>query len=132
MKNIHLTFKTICFAIIFGSVGLIFNFPSFARAETDNEQMCIAKLAGEPDEPQPKSCGEQGKDNRPNSCASLIGGVWVMQHSKCTPNGNGTFTYTHCDGQSTMLIDTSPTGTHLCCSTGTKCREARYVAACLD
>lgn len=133
MKSVLHTFMIVyrfcCFALISFLMALL---NVSAQAEGSDETICVAKVEVEMEQSHPQPCGDLSKDNRANSCATLIGGVWVMQHSKCTANGDGTFTYTHCDGQSTMHIKTSPKGTHLCCSKSNECRDAKYVASCMD
>ena len=104
-----------------------------AHAESAQIKALISQADKKPDQPQPPPCGDQGTDNRPNSCARLIGGVWVLRHSKCTPNGDGTFTYTHCNGAPTLQVESaSGAGTHLCCQKSEQCPDARYIGSCLD
>jgi hypothetical protein len=104
---------------------------SMISAQTEGP-LCMTQAVEVSGQSQPQACGDQGKDNRPNSCARLIEGVWVLQHSKCSSNGDGTFTYTHCDGQSTMVVKTSPQRTHLCCLKSDNCPQSKYVGACMD
>jgi hypothetical protein len=80
-----------------------------------------------PDVPQPPPCGDQGKDNRPNVCSKLVGGVWDTRSSTCTPLGGNKFRYTHCNGSSTMEVS----GKNLCCLKSQQCPSATYVGECM-
>lgn len=85
-----------------------------------------ARAARKADQPQPKSCGNLDKDNRPNACARLVDGSWVMFRSKCTKLAEGKFRYTHCSG-STMDMN----GADQCCLQSDECPGSLYVGRCL-
>lgn len=84
------------------------------------------KPAAKAVESQPRSCGNLGQDNRPNACARLVDGSWVIQRSKCTKLANGKYRYTHCSGV-TLDMD----GGDQCCEESDECPGSFYVARCL-
>lgn len=65
---------------------------------------------------QPRTCGDQGLDNRPNGCSVRRGGTWVYQVSKCEVIGKDRVRYTHCSGATRELK-----GSDLVCAVGS-CR----------
>lgn len=62
---------------------------------------------------QPRVCGDQSTDNRPNGCSILRDGTWSYQLSKCRRISENVFEYTHCSGTTQLMR-----GTDWICSVG--------------
>ena len=60
-----------------------------------------------------RTCGDQGKDNRPNGCSVLKDKTWVYETSSCRQLRPNVFQYTHCSGSTLEM-----SGTDLKCAIG--------------
>ena len=93
--------------------------------------LCVSTLSqsqeGKPKVPEPRPCGDQGKDNRPNICARLVDGTWFERKSTCTRVGSKLI-YTHCNGVDKMEFDAA---THLC-TQGRQCPGAYSASLRVD
>lgn len=104
--------------------GMFIISPSSAKKVTDLPKAGTA---------QPQSCGNQDSEDRPNACAVLVDGTWVLNRSQCMPLSNGDFLYTHCNGSTRVEHkEAASEGTHLCCLHDNSCPGSAYVGECLD
>jgi len=125
MASVHvhfrITFLVSLILVVFTSTASI---PCGAQEATDEAPVEIA---------QPPSCGDQDLDDRPNACAVLVAGTWVLKKSQCAPLPNGDFLYTHCNGTTQIQYKTTASkGSRLCCLHDSSCPGSSYVGVCLD